>query len=85
MDKETIKYMINNSTWKNPAKKTVYKFANENALSINGENHLHYSIHSRNDKIELLIDSAKCYNIEYVNDFTLKLYNNNESFIIMPE
>jgi hypothetical protein len=85
MDKETIKCMINNSTWNCPEKKVVYKFVSGNIVSVNDKSHLHYSINLHNDKIELQIGSEKIYNIEYVNDFILKLYNANESFRIMPE
>ncbi len=77
--------MINDSTWKSIDKKTVYKFFNGNSLSINGKNHSHYSINSRNDKLELQLGLEKKYNIEYVNDFILKLKNDNESFCITPE
>jgi len=85
MDKKIIKCMINDSTWKSIDKKTVYKFFNGNSLSINGKNHSHYSINSRNDKLELQLGLEKKYNIEYVNDFILKLKNDNESFCITPE
>jgi hypothetical protein len=85
MERETIERMITNSTWNSPEKKTVYKFVDGNILSINGKNHSHYSINSGNDKIELKLSPEKTYNIEYVNDFILKLSNNNESFRIMPD
>jgi hypothetical protein len=85
MDKKTIKCMINDSTWKCIEKKTVYKFFNGNSLSINGKNHSHYSINSKNDEIELKLGLEKKYNIEYVNDFILKLKNDKESFFITPE
>jgi len=85
MDKETICNMIINSTWKNHEKSNIYKFITGNMLSINGRNNLQYSVNINIDKIELLMGSEKRYYVEYVNDFTLKLYNNDESFNIMPE
>jgi hypothetical protein len=85
MDIETIKCMIDNSTWNSHEKKAIYEFVNGSSLSINGKNQLQYSINSCNDRIELQIGSEKKYNIEYINDFVLKLYNSNESFMIMPE
>ena len=85
MDIVTIKSMLNNSTWYSYEKNTSYEFFNGNSLSINGVNHLHYSIASQKDKIELQISSGIKYNVEFVNDFTLKLYNNNEAFRLMPE
>ena len=77
--------MITDSTWKCVEKKTVYKFFNGNSLSINGKNHSYYSINSQNDKLELHLGLGKIYNIEYVNDFNLKLKNDNESFAITPD
>jgi len=85
MDKETIKRIINNSTWNSPEKKNIYMFANGNILSINDENHSNYSINSYNNKIKLKLGPEKIYNIEYVNDFMLKLSDSKESFRIIPE
>jgi len=85
MDKEIIKSMLSNSTWENPEKNIVYKFSGGNILSINGKNHSTYSINAKNDKIELSINAANNFIIEFVDDFTLKLSNKNESFIISPE
>jgi len=82
---ETIKCMTNNSTWVDNENKNIYKFFNNNDLAINGKNHSHYSINSSYNKIELQMGLGKKYNIEYVNDFILKLSNRNESFRIMPE
>ena len=85
MDKETIKRIINNSTWNSPEKKNIYRFANGNILSINDENHSNYSINSYNNKIKLKLGPEKIYYIEYVNDFMLKLSDSKESFRIIPE
>lgn len=82
---ETIKCMLNNSTWVSPEIKSVYSFVSGCEMYINGQNFFHYSINLHNDKIELKIGTEKKYNIEYVNDFILKLYNSTESFRIMPE
>ena len=85
MDKNIIKCMLNDSTWKSIEKKEVYKFFNGNSLSINGKNHSHYSVNSNNDEIELQLGLEKRYNIEYVNDFLLKLKNDKDSYYITPE
>ena len=77
--------MLSNSIWKSSEKNTIYQFTNGNFLSINGKDHIPYSINSNSNMIELLIDSTTSYNIEYIDDFTLKLCNKIESFIIMPE
>ena len=77
--------MLSNSIWKSSEKNTIYQFTNGNFLSINGKDHKPYSINSHSNKIELLIDSITSYNIEYIDDFTLKLFNKIESFIIMPK
>jgi hypothetical protein len=84
-DIEIIKCMINNSTWKSPEKNIVYKFNNNKELLINGNNHLQYSLKTNNEKIELQIGHEKKYEIEYINDFVLKLHNGIESFRIMPD
>ena len=83
--KKTIKCMINNSTWISHEKNTVYRFINNSHLSINGKNHLRYSINTCNNYIEIQLGSQEKYQIEYVNDFILKIFNTNESFNIMPE
>ena len=85
MNAETIKTMISNSTWNSNEKKTVYNFVSENAISINGKSHIPYSLNLQNDKLVLQIGTEFLYNIEYVNDFKLRLYNNSESFSIIPD
>ncbi|NJO91880.1 MAG: hypothetical protein HC831_25130 [Chloroflexia bacterium] len=85
MNKNTIERMLNNSSWINPEEKIVYKFINAGFLSINGAEYLPYSINSVNNRIVLQIGTDKSYNVEFVNDFILRLYNNKESFRITPE
>ena len=85
MDKKDFQNMLSNSIWMSSEKNTSYQFTNGNFLSINGKDHTPYSINSHSNKVELLIDSITSYNIEYIDDFTLKLFNKIESFIIMPE
>jgi hypothetical protein len=85
METKIIKNMVNNSTWINPDAKIVYKFINDSVLSIDGVENLPYSINSVSDKIVLQIGTDKSYNVEFVNDFILRLYNNKESFRITPE
>lgn len=77
--------MLNDSTWKNSRQNTFYMFSKGNILSINGQDPVSYSINSHHDQIELRIASFASYKIEYIDDFTLKLFNKIESFIIMPE
>ena len=85
MNAEIIKKMVNNSTWNSIENMTVYNFVSENEISINGKSHIPYSLNLQNDKLELQIGTECLYNIEFVNDFKLRLYNNNESFSIMPD
>jgi hypothetical protein len=40
MEVEIIKGMIHNSTWIDPQEGTIYRFSENNQLSINGENHI---------------------------------------------
>jgi hypothetical protein len=79
-----IKGMINNSTWVDPENNNVYKFFNINDLAINGENHSHYALNKRNDKIAIELGSKQVYFVEFVNDFQLIIYNNDEKFRIVP-
>jgi hypothetical protein len=85
MDLDIIQGMINDSVWKNPDNEIIYQFANGKDLSINGKEPLSYKITFKDNKIQLLIGLEKSYNIEYINDFILKLCNTTESFRIMPE
>lgn len=85
MNAETIKSMIQYSTWNSQENMSVYNFISENVISINGKSHLPYSLNLQNDKIELQIGTECLYNIEYVNDFKLRLFNNSKSFSIMPD
>lgn len=81
---EVIKGMINNSTWIDPEKNTIYKFANENHLVIDGTNHIKYRVKKNNNKVVIQLGSAKKYFVEYVNDFILNIYNRDEKFMITP-
>ena len=85
MNAETIKTIVNNSTWNSIENMTVYNFVSENAISINGKSQIPYSLNLHNDKLELQIGADCLYNIEFVNDFKLRLYNKSESFNIMPD
>jgi hypothetical protein len=84
MDKILIERILNNSIWINPENKIVYKFSNDGVLSIEGGEYFPYSINSSNDYTELQIGAKKRYNIEYVNDFILRLHNSKENFRITP-
>ena len=85
MNVETIKGMLSNSTWKDNENRTIYQFSNERDLSINGKNHLQYSISSIHGKALMHIGPDKKYTVEYINDFILKLYSNSEQLSLMPE
>jgi hypothetical protein len=85
MNVETIKSIINNSIWSSIEKMTIYNFVSDSVISINGQSHLEYSLYEHNDKVELQIGSEGKYIVEYISDFTLRLYNNYESFSIMPD
>lgn len=85
MNIETIKSMINESTWTNTESKSVYRFSSGNHLSINGKDDLQYSLNVSENKVVLELGSKKKYFIEYVNDFILNLYNGEERFSIMPD
>jgi hypothetical protein len=85
MEKQIIKSMLNDSTWKSPEKKDFYKFVNGDVLLVNGKDQFSYSIDSQNNKIVLQLGSEKTYSIEYVDDFNLKIFNNIESFSITPD
>jgi hypothetical protein len=82
---EIINKMINNSTWICPKSSNTFKFTNGKDLSINGKNHLNYTLTAVDNKIVIQIGSNKSYYVDYVNDFNLYLYNSNEKFWIVPE
>jgi len=84
MEIEIIKGMINNSSWVNPENQTIYMFAGKNELYINGENHLRYLVKRCNKQIIIKLGSPKWYFVEYVNDFNLQIYNDEETFRITP-
>ena len=81
---DVIKGMIKDSTWIDPERHTVYKFANENHLVIDGSNHIKYKVKRSNNRIVIQLGSAKKYFVEYVNDFILNIYNHEEKFMITP-
>ena len=85
MNIETIQGMINNSTWTNPENKHVYQFCNGRDLILDGKDHVSYSLNYSENKVVLQLGPKKKYFIEYINDFILSLYNNEEKFVIMPE
>ena len=84
MDISIIKGMINNSTWVDPENKTIYKFAENNELFINGKNHLHYALKKFKNQIVIKLGSKQACFVEYVNDFNLQIYNDEEIFRITP-
>jgi len=84
MKTEIIKSLINKPTWVNPENQTIYKFSSKNELYINGENHLRYLLKRCNNQIVIKLGSQKRYFVEYVNDFNLQIYNDEEIFKITP-
>ena len=80
-----IKSILDNSTWIDNKNKNIYKFFNQNDLAINGVNHSHYFIQRNNNQIALKLSTNQIYFVEYVNDFHLIIYNNDEKFKIIPE
>ena len=84
MDTQTLKEMINNSTWVSLNDNKVFKFSNNREVEINGINQLNYTLQSRNNTTILSIDNEGNYTVDYLNDFNLKLYNEAEQFYITP-
>jgi hypothetical protein len=82
---DVINSMLNDSTWSDLAKGKVYKFENGRDLCINGNNHLTYLLNGAKGKVKIKIGTLGFYFVEYVNDFTLYLYNDKEKFRLMPE
>ena len=82
---DIVNAMINNSTWSDLEKRKVYKFENGRDLWINGNKHLTYVLDSTGDKVKIKLGAIGFYFVEYVNDFTLYLYNDKEQFKLMPE
>lgn len=81
---EIIKDMINNSTWINPESQTIYKFTKNNELYINGKNHLRYLLKRCNNQVVMKLGSKQRFFIEYINDFNLQIYNDEDVFRITP-
>lgn len=79
INKEVIHRIIDNSTWVSNSK-MIYTFRNAKELSINGEKFLNYSLSSSGSKISIHIDDKINYYVDFIDDFTLLFYNNNEEF-----
>ena len=82
---DVINSMLNDSTWADKTKNQVYKFENGRDLWINGINHLTYVLNFTSGKVKIKLNNFDYYYVEYVNDFTLYLYNEKEKIRIMPE
>ncbi len=85
MNIEIINSLINDSTWSTIDNKAVYKFVNGKDVYINGNTHCNYFINYKDNRIVIVLGIAKKYYVNYINDFTLELYNDKEKFKIMPE
>jgi hypothetical protein len=85
MDIEIINSLINDSTWSTKDNTAVYRFVNGKDVYINGNNHCNYAINYVNKRIVMLLGVSKKYYVNFINDFTLELFNTKEKFRIMPE
>jgi hypothetical protein len=85
MNIEVINSLINDSTWSNRDNTEVYRFVNGKEVFINGSTHCNYFININNNRLVLTLGVSKKYYINYINDFTLELFNSREKFRIMPE
>ncbi len=85
MEVGVIKGIINNSTWIDSEKKTTFKFADDNELTINGNSQLRYNMKQENNKIIMQLGRSQFYVVEYVTDFMLNVYNEKERYVIMPD
>lgn len=81
---EIVKGMISNSTWIDPDSKVLYTFSNDKELCINGTNKLHYSIRKKSNQVVLKLGAKQTFQIEYVNDFHLNVYNDETKFRLIP-
>ena len=84
MKKEIIKGMTSNSIWVDHENQTIYKFSGNNELFINGKNHLQYLLKRCNNQVVIKLGTKQKYYVEYVNDFNLNIYNDEEIFRITP-
>lgn len=84
MEINIIKAMIHNSTWIDSQKGTVYKFSENNQLSIDGKNHIQYALKKRNNQILIKLGPSKPFVVDYVCDFILNIHSNDEKFMITP-
>ncbi|HEY4786263.1 MAG TPA: hypothetical protein VIH57_09440 [Bacteroidales bacterium] len=85
INRETIRKMINDSTWINNENSTLFTFSNDKDCSLNGKNHLYYSLSNVDSRIVIQIGADKSYYVDYINDFSLCFYNDNERFRITLE
>ncbi|HPE18540.1 MAG TPA: hypothetical protein P5200_03100 [Tenuifilaceae bacterium] len=85
MEIGVIKGMVSNSTWIDSEKKTTFKFAENNELTINGNSNMRYNMREENDQIVMQLGRSQFYVVEYVTDFMLNIYNEKERYVIMPD
>jgi hypothetical protein len=85
VDIEIINRVIDNSVWISPESSNTFKFAKGRELIINDKNNLNYTLSTIDNKIVMQLGTNKRYYIDYVDDFTLCLYNGSEKFRIVPE
>jgi hypothetical protein len=85
MNIEIINSLIHDSTWSTLDNTAVYRFVNGKDVYINGNTLCNYFINNIDNRIVIALGITKKYYVNYINDFTLELYNDKEKFKIMPE
>jgi hypothetical protein len=85
MDIDIINTLLNDSTWSNTDNNYVYRFANGKEVYINNSTCCNYVLNYDKNRIVILMGVAQKYYVNYINDFTLELFNTKEKFRIMPE
>lgn len=81
---DIIGKLLHYSKWVSPDSNNCFEFRNEKVILLNNKILAFYSLKQSNGKILIQIDKT-IYTVDYINDFTLRLYNTDDSFIITPE
>jgi hypothetical protein len=81
---EVINRLIDDSTWSTIDTNEVYKFENGKDVCINENVRYEYVLNYSNNRIVILLGESKKYYVNYINDFTIELYNTKEKFRLMP-
>jgi hypothetical protein len=81
---DTIRKMIDDSTWRSTDQKYIYTFITGNKLMVNDKKHFAYYLRSVNKRVQIQLGSDKKYSVEYIDDFTLDFINENGRVRLMP-